>query len=222
MATEAFQIYHRLTKLAAASLLEPVLQYTSNKPEHHPSVDSVPSNTLQGLIPELIGEIASHLNSADLHSLRNTAKWLTVGVDHHYHKRHPTHTICRGVQELPRILNQLATPAVYRNIAHLTLTGSMSDTPYPAIRHMFKLPRLETLVLKDIEMDAISLVQTISYHLGTLRSFVSITCILVDQSVIGRPYFSESCRRIEWKRSKAKTSAIPLSIVNLSKYICRF
>ena len=153
--------------MATEVLPELVLQNTSDKPELHLSA---PLNTLPGIHPELIGEIASYLNSADLHSLRNTTKWLAANVDHYHNKRRPTHTICRNVQELPRILNQLATPAVYRSITHLTLTGSMSDKPYPEIRHMFKLPRLNTLVLKDVKMDGISTVQTISYHKGTLKN----------------------------------------------------
>lgn len=121
----------------------------------------------------MIGEIVSHLNSVDIHRLRNTTTWLAAAVDFHYRKRHPTHTTCRGEQKLPALLNRLAMPAVYPPITHLILTGGKStklNTLYPAADHMFKLPRLNTLILNDIDMDGIFTIQILSYHQGKLNN----------------------------------------------------
>jgi hypothetical protein len=182
MATEALQECHWLAKLAAAGLLDLVLHHTSlseAQSEAHlaaspetisgPPVELTSKNTLPGLSVELIGEIASHLDSADLCSLRKTTKWLATAVDHHYRWRHPAHTTCRNVQQLPRFLCQLVRPAVYTNINHLTLTGGLSAEAYPAFS-MFYLPHLSELVLVDIKIDSISLLNMCSIHLATLRT----------------------------------------------------
>ena len=133
-------------------------------------VESIGNKTLPDLPVELIGEIASHLDSASLHNLRNTTKWLATAVEHHYIKRHPTHTSCRDAKQLPGFIKQLTMPAIYTHINRLELTGGMSATAYPAFPSMFWLPRLSELVLVDIEMDGVPLLNMCIYHRPVLRS----------------------------------------------------
>lgn len=127
-------------------------------------------NTLPGLPVELIDEIAGRLDSASLHNLRNTTKWLAAAVEHNYARRHPTHTICHHAKQLPGFLNQLRMPAIYTHINCLEMTGGISAMAYPAFPSTFWLPHLSKLVLMDIEMDDMYLLNICIYHRPILRS----------------------------------------------------
>lgn len=186
MAMNVLQECHCLAILATAGLLDLVLQYTTvseaQSEDHRPilsetlpglSVESTGDNTLPGLPIELVANIASNLDSASLHSLRNTTKWLAAAVDYNYTKCHPTRTVCLGAHRLPGFLKQLTMPAIYTHINRLTLTGSgMSATAYkyPAMQTMFFLPNLKRLSLRHMEMNSISLLRTCYSHTTTLRS----------------------------------------------------
>ena len=169
MITEVFQVCHWLAKLAAAGLLDLVLQYVSKSEAQSEAHLSVSSVTLSGLPVELIGEIVGHLDSASLHNLRNTTKWLAAAVEYNYTKRHPTLTVCRDARQLPGFLKQLTMPAISMHIKSLKLSG-VSAKAYPEFPSMFYLPHLKRLVLKGLVMNSTSLLNICSSHQATLRS----------------------------------------------------
>ena len=190
MVTEVFQVCHWLAKLAVTGLLDLVLQYVS-KSDTQPEAPSeaqfeaqseaqsetqleayvaVPPASLPGLSGELIGEIAGYLDSASLHNLRNTTKWLAAAVDYNYTKRHPKRTVCRHAQQLPGFLKQLSLPAINIHIKQLTLSGGGSVEPYPVFPSRFFLPHLRRLILGGLVMNVTSLLHMCSVHKSTLRS----------------------------------------------------
>jgi hypothetical protein len=132
-------------------------------------VSQVPAS-LPGLSGELIGEIAGYLDSASLHNLRNTTKWLAAAVDYHYTKRHPTRTVCRHAKQLPGFLKQLHLPAINMHIKQLILCGGGSAEPYPAFPSRFFLPHLRRLVLNNLVMNITPLLHMCTAHQLTLRS----------------------------------------------------
>jgi hypothetical protein len=143
------------------------------------SVESIVNKTLPDLPVELIGEIASHLDSASLHNLRNTTKWLAAAVEYRYTERHPTHTVCHHAKQLPGFLNQLTMPAIYTHINRLELRDGKFATAYPAFT-TFSLPHLSELVLVGIELDGMSLLNTCVHHKATLRS-LSIQNVYLEE-----------------------------------------
>jgi hypothetical protein len=158
MATEEFQVCLRyISKCEAQS---------EAQSEAHLAV---PPASLRDLPVELISQIAGPLDSASLHNLRNTAKWIAAAVDFDYMQRHPVRTVCRSARQLPGFLKQLTLPAINMQIERLTLSGKSAE-PYPAFPSTFHLPHLKRLVLKGIVMDGTTLLNMCSAHRITLRS----------------------------------------------------
>jgi hypothetical protein len=125
--------------------------------------------SLRDLPVELISQIAGHLDSASLHNLRNTTRWVAAAVDFDYTQRHPSRTICRSARQLPGFLKQLTLPAINMHIKRLTLSGKSADH-YSAFPSTFHLPLLKRLVLQGIVMDGTSLLNMCSAHRATIRS----------------------------------------------------
>jgi len=143
---------------------------TQSESEAHLAVSPA---SLPGLPVELISRIAGYLDSASLHNLRNTAKWIAAAVDFDYTQRHPNRTVCRSARQLPGFLKQLTLPAINMHIKRLTLSGKSSGKstkPYPAFPSTFHLPHLKKLVLRCLEMDGNSLLNMCSSHKATLRT----------------------------------------------------
>jgi hypothetical protein len=86
---------------------------TQSESEAHLAVSPA---SLPGLPVELISRIAGYLDSASLHNLRNTTKWIAAAVDFDYTQRHPNRTVCRSARQLPGFLKQLTLPAINMHI----------------------------------------------------------------------------------------------------------
>jgi hypothetical protein len=170
--------------------------------ECHLLSKSIGDNTLPGLPAELTGKIASHLDSASLHNLHNTTKWLAAAVDYHYTKRHPTHTVCHGAKQLPGFLKQLTMPAIYMHINRLEMTGGMSAAAYPAFQPIW-LPSLSELVFADIEIDGSSLLSMCNYNRLTLRS-LTIHNVYIEKLWCWESLFSATMRLLRLNVLRAK------------------
>jgi hypothetical protein len=227
MAKGVSQGCYLLSKLAEAGLLDRVLQYTSKSEAHlamSPNalldlpVQSIGDNTLPGLPAELIGKIASHLDSASLHNLHNTTKWLAAAVDYHYTKRHPTHTICHGAKQLPGFLKQLTVPAICMHINRLEMTGGMSAAAYPAFQSIW-LPHLSELVFAGIEIDGSSLLSMCVHNRSTLRS-LSIHNVYLEKLWCWESLFFDIMRLLRLDVLRAKGLLYKFDFTGFLSRVC--